>query len=333
MSEVPAAGASGTRAPGTGAAGLAPTTVMELPVPPPLVSAYAGNLSVPRIFEAHRAAGFCVRAGDIASGDAAAVRAQHGLTGDPAWTPQHNSADAFHVLRFYASWPGAFVVPFGGSTPEGAERMGTSRVYPEPFLGTGYTAFAPRAVPQYWLPLTELPLGTELWRIGADGSQQPVAAYLGRYTGWQPQPGVEPFGPQPWQSTPQALRTAVRRGLRAVYQGGDFDADFGPEPGRITLYRSGTAGEAVQSRAVLDAHCDAVRYVRLLCTWHGARFEAIDAAPDSVTLNYLGENHLEAGSLGLTEVGYRVWRTTVPRAEVSEYAEETLEVGVQAHFG
>lgn len=332
MSEVPAAGTSGAPAPGNGAAGLAPTTVIELPVPPPLAPAYAGNLAIPRAFEPHRAAGFCVRAADITSGDAAAVRAQHGLAGDPTWTP-HGDADPLHVLRFYASWPGAFVVPFGGSTPEGAQRMGTGRVYPEPFLGTGYTAYAPRPVPQYWLPLTELPLGTELWRIGADGTQQPIAAYLGRYTGWRLQPGVEPFGQQPWQNAPQALRTSVRRGLRAVYQGGDYDADFGSEPGRITLYRSGGAAEAVQSRAVLDAQCDAVRYVRLLCRWRGARFEAIDADPDSVTLNYLGENHLEAGSLGLTEVGYHVWRITVPRTEASEYTEETREIGVQAHFG
>lgn len=324
MSETGTAGQSGQ-----GAAGLAPATVVELPVPLSLVPAYAGNIAVSGAFEPHRAAGFCVRSRDVEAGTAAEIQAQHGLADDADWV----STDTFHVLRFLASWPALFTVPFGGSTADGARRMGTSRVYPEPFLGTGYTAFAPRPVPQYWLVLTELPVGAELWRIDASGRQEPLAAYLGRQIGWRPQPGVPSFGPQPWAEPPQPLRTAVRRGLRANYQGVGYDADFGPEPGRVTLYRGGGPGQPGQSRAVLDAECDALVYVRLLCTWRDANFEAVDADADTVTLNYLGESHPEATSLGLNEIGYRVWRAVVPRAEITQYEEERREVGVQAHFG
>lgn len=313
---------SGTQSHG-GATGISAATIMQLPVPDHLAPYYAGNILVPGSFEPHRGGGFCVRTEDLAAGDADSFVAQHGLADAADWP----RGEYFYGLRFYAAAPALYEVSFGGRTRVGAQQMGTRRVLPAPFVGTGYTNYAERAVPEYWMLLTELSIGTELWRVDGAGNQERVAVYGGRYTGWRPEPGVEPFGRYAWTAPPVPLPTSVRRGLYAVLQGVEYEAEFGPSPGEVTLYRR-TEDGGVQSMRLPAEQCDTLTHVRLLCTWRGAPFEALSADADTIAVNYLGENYQEAAELGLPEIGYRIWRTSAPRSEVADYALEDRPVGV-----
>jgi hypothetical protein len=312
---------SGTQ-PHGGAAGIGAATIMQLPVPDHLAPYYAGNLLVPGTFEPHRGGGLCVRIEDLAAGNADSFLDQHGLSDAADWP----RGEYFYGLRFYAAAPALYEVSFGGRTPVGAQQTGTHRVLPAPFVGTGYTNYTERAVPEYWMLLTELSVGTELWRVDSAANQERVAVYGGRYAGWRPEPGVEQFGQYVWTPPPVPLPTSVRRGLYVVVQGVEYEAEFGPHAGEVTLYRRAEDGKLQAMRLPIE-QCDAVIHVRLLCTWRGAQFEALAADADTVALNYLGENYQEAAELGLPEIGYRIWRTVVPRMEVAEYALEERPVG------
>lgn len=60
--------------------------------------------------------------------------------------------DELYVLRFYAHNPQLYIAPFERSV--------------------------------YQVDLLELPAGTELWQIDAQGDEQRVGAYLNRQVGW-----------------------------------------------------------------------------------------------------------------------------------------------------
>ena len=111
----------------------------------------------------------------------AQARAHYGLAGAEADFPV---GDGLFVLRFETHWPALFRASFGGRTTAGAAWLDSTLVLPEPFLGTGYTAYAPAAVPEYWSELTEVPGGAEIWHLAEDGSEgwaQGLARYPGRY--------------------------------------------------------------------------------------------------------------------------------------------------------
>ncbi|SEM13358.1 hypothetical protein [Streptacidiphilus jiangxiensis] len=311
----------------TPTAGLSPRTVIQLPLTRTLAQQYVGNTLVPGLFEPTRMWGLCSRMVDVARVDSGAeARAVHGLTDDAADFPE---GDGLFVLRFLASWPGLFRASFGGATTEGAARLDSSLVLPDPFLGTGYTKYAPAAVPEYWLELSEIPIGAEIWHLaehGGAGYEQGVARYAGRHTGWHAFPTAAERGLTPAPGPAPTPADTLARGLGAVIQGDPYPADFGPNDGELTAYRAAPDG-TMMSRHLAEAQCDDVFFRRLLTTWRGVPFELLAVTADAATLALADPNTEHAAALSLTPAGRHAWRAHVPRAELGELTEETRRVG------
>jgi hypothetical protein len=318
---------------GSRPAGIGPDTPMQKVVHPDAVDLYLSNTTIPQRFEPSRTAGFCSRFQDITERTASGVAESYGLDLIPGWP----WGDAVHVLRFYAYNTALFTTPFGGNVPEGAERMGTGVVLPPPFLGTGYTPSRRHVIPEYFMRLAELPAGTEMYRINSDGTEDRVGRYVNRRVGWVP------FG-RPVASTSEKdaqAWTAARHGLAVRYQGQEFDADFGPQPGQVTLLPlpGDTAPDDFEERAgersktVLDSQCEELRFLRQLCTWRDTRFELIHSTSDRAVLHYPAANYQQAERLGLTEVDYRLWRAVVPRNELTDLQLEATPLSPVTLFG
>lgn len=315
-------------------AGIDASTIVQKVVHPALAELYLGNVTVPGRFEPHRAAGFVVRGGDVTAERADEFAEAFGMDKVPGWP----LGGPLYLLRFPASSTLLFTTTFGGQTPEAAQLMNTHVVYPAPFLGTGYTPSA-HPVPEYFLELAELPAGAELWRVDPFGEQVRVGKYVHRQIGWIPTGGVD-FGPGRWYRAPAPLRPTVRRGLVVRFEGQDFDADFGPNPGELTLHplpgQPAPAGfeerEGTRFRVIADVQAETVHHLRQLTSWRGAPFELVDVVGDRATLNFLGENYQVADALDLVEVDFRVWRAVVPRAELGEIRED-LRVVPRGLFG
>lgn len=309
-------------------AGLAPTTILQKAVHPALAELYLGNVTVPGRFEPHRVEGFVARFKDIPQGGAAEIAEAYGLDKIDGWP-----SGAVHVLRFRAGAELIYTTTFGGQDTESAQKMGSRVVYPAPFLGTGYTPSTKHTVPEYFMELSEIPAGTELWRLDEDGSSARLGKYVHRQIGWIRTGGAS-FGPAAWSDGPAPLRPTVRRGITARFRGVDFDADFGPGTGEITLHpMPGTQAppdfterEGTYSLIIQDAQAEQLDLRRQLCTWRGQPFELVDLGPQNGVLHYLGENYEVATNLGLSEVDYRVWRTTVARTELTDVRPEVRPV-------
>ncbi|OZM70856.1 hypothetical protein CFN78_23390 [Amycolatopsis antarctica] len=310
-------------------AGIAPTTILQKFVHPALAELHLGNVIVPGRFEAHRVAGFVSRMKDLPSGTAGELAEAYGLDKIPGWPV----GGPVYVLRFRAGTEMLYTTSFGGQNAEGAQRMNSPVIYPAPFVGTGYTPSSEHTIPEYFMELTEIAAGTEMWRIDADGTSLRVGKYVHRQLGWV-RTGSPSFGPATWWRGPISLRPTVRRGLTARYRGLDFDADFGPDTGQVTLHpMPGTPAppdfterEGTRSLVVLDAQTDELTYRRQLCAWRGAAFELVDLGPQEAVVHFLGQNYEVAEQLGLTEVDYRIWRTIVPRSELTDVRPEVRPV-------
>jgi hypothetical protein len=309
----------------TDTAGLSPRTVIQLPITRRLAEQYLGNRPVPGTFEPFRLWGLCSRLVDVVRAESGAqARAYHGLAGADADFPV---GDGLFVLRFETHWPALFRASFGGRTAAAAARLDSTLVLPEPFLGTGYTAYAPAAVPEYWLELTEVPVGAEIWHLAEDGAEgwaQGLARYPGRYTGWQAFPAAERLG-LPSGRIGAAPAGGVPRGLVVTVQGSAYPADFGPNPGEATVYRAAGDG-SMMSRQLELGQCDEVFHRRLLTSWRGSGFEVLVSADRTATLVLTSGNSEEAGRLGLPSAGRHAWRVQVPVDELGELTEETRPI-------
>lgn len=110
----------------------------------------------------------------------------------------------------------------------------------------------------------------------------------------------------------------------------DFDADFGPRPGEVTLHPlPGTrppAGFLDQAGAyTLAVGIDELDSLDMLCWrggWHGLPVELVESLPEHAVIHYIGENGPRAADLGLAEVDYRVWRGCVPRGALTDVGEQ-----------
>ncbi|MET8759366.1 hypothetical protein [Lentzea sp. NPDC004782] len=301
------------------AAGIGPETILQKIVHPAVAQLYLGNVVVPGRFEPHRTAGFVTRGQDFPQGTADQFAETFGVDKVEGW-PKGTQ----YVLRFLAHTTQLFDTSFGGPTLEGAQKMGTTRVYPVPFTGTGYTPSA-QPIPEYVMELAELPAGTELWRFEPNGEGRSVGKYIHRQIGWYPIGDVG-FGPGRFWQAPVALRPTVRRGLVATFRGQSFDVDFGQRPGVLVLHP--LAGQPAPQDfvegvlEVPDAAVEELGHQRLLCTFRGAEFEVIGIQGDQAVLHFLGENYEIAQQLGLTEVDFRQWRTVVPRGELADVRDE-----------
>ncbi|MGH4021733.1 MAG: hypothetical protein ACRDT0_21365 [Pseudonocardiaceae bacterium] len=271
---------------------LEPDTPMQKVVLPGLVDLLLGNVTVPGRFDPHRIAGFVTRLQDVPAGTSGELASRYGLDQVPGWPPTTD----LHVLRFYAHHPMLFLAPFDRNV--------------------------------YQLDLLELPAGTELWRIDSEGAEQRVGAYLHRQIGWVGTTPL-PLGPGRWGTPPAPLRPSVRRGLVARYRGGDFDADFGPQPGEVTLHplpgrqapEDFTEQVGTLALAVPVAELDSLALLRWRTSWRGLPVEMVESGPEHAIVHYLGEDGQRATDLGLAEVDYRVWRGPVPRRELDEVCE------------
>lgn len=312
--------------------GLSPRTAVQLPLTRQLAELYVGNKVVPGLFEPFRAWGLCSRMVDVARVTSGArAREVHGLT---AAAEEFPAGDGLFVLRFAAGWPGLFRASFGGRSSAAAARLNSTLVLPEPFLGTGFTAFAEEAVPEYWMDLAELPIGAELWHMaedGAEGYEQGLARYAGRHSGWRSFPMARDRGLVPGGAA-EAPAHGVPRGPFAAYQGTAYPADFGPGFGELTAYRTEADG-SVMARRVSDTKCDAVEHRRTLATWRGAEFEVLADDGHIATLALAVANAEVAAELELTPAGRHAWRTQAPTAHLEHVAEEVGEIGVQPQFG
>jgi hypothetical protein len=309
------------------AAGIGPETILQKIVHPAIAQLYLGNVVVPGRFEPHRAAGFVTRGQDFPQGTAEQFAEAFGVDKVADW-PKGTQ----YLLRFLAHTTEIFDTSFGGPTLEGAQKMGTGRVYPVPFTGTGYTPSA-QPIPEYVMELAELPAGTELWRFEPDGQGRSVGKYLNRQTGWIPTGDVG-FGPGRYWQAPVPLRPTVRRGLIGRYRGQEFDIDFGPAPGSVLLHPLAgqpappdfTEGNGARFLEVPDAVVEDLVHLRKLCTWRGAEFEIIGIMGENAVLHFLGENYEIAQQLGLSEVDFRQWRALASRNELSDVRDEARPI-------
>ncbi|MGZ3142017.1 hypothetical protein ACVDFE_08470 [Lentzea chajnantorensis] len=305
------------------AAGIGPETILQKIVHPATAQLYLGNVTVTGRFEPHRTAGFVTRGQDFPQGTSTQFAEAFGVDRVEGW-PQGTQ----YLLRFYAHTTELFETSFGGPDLEGARKMGTTRVYPLPFTGTGYTPSA-TPIPEYVMELSEFAAGTELWRFEPNGEGRSVGKYVDRQVGWVPTGDVG-FGPGRYWQGPVPLRPTVRRGLMARYRGQDFEVDFAPRPGALILhpFPGQTVPEDFTDRnghwslELPDAAVEELVHVRKLCTYRGAPFEVLGIQSDQVTLHYLGENYQQAQELGLTEVDFRQWRTFATRGEVTDVRDE-----------
>lgn len=151
-------------------------TLMQKAVTPPMSAAY-----LTQGFD--RVAGFVVPADSVAyARTPRELFDAHGL-GFPG-TPFSVDAPFVDVLRFPSSPQLRFENAIGG-TDEATRRLtGGKFIDREPFTGTGFAAAPGHVIPVYWLVHSRVTPGSELIRIGADGSSTVLARFGDVGTGW-----------------------------------------------------------------------------------------------------------------------------------------------------
>jgi|SRR5579875_870462 len=125
-------------------------------------------------------------------------------------------------------------------------------------------------------------------------------------------------------------------GYQARWHGEDYPAAVFPQPDGLTirLYRTGPADgfDEVQPeryvRAVPADECEALRFVTTVCTWRGAPFQVHDELDDDLLLEYTGGEVPVAQRLGLRRIERGVYRGLVPRAQVSDLREQSVDLSV-----
>lgn len=77
-----------------------------------------------------------------------------------------------YVMRWTAVGPTGYLVPY--STDHGGDWTGKP-----PFAGTGYTSWLPRPIPEFYIDLMPIPVGSEIFRI-IPGHAEFIARYDGQ---------------------------------------------------------------------------------------------------------------------------------------------------------
>ncbi|HVB46594.1 MAG TPA: hypothetical protein VNF47_28330 [Streptosporangiaceae bacterium] len=138
-------------------------TAMQKPIPPRLVEPYlTGRRAV--------IAGFVYRMADCSFADPADYF--HAL--DLGYNGSEFKSDMreIYLLRWIAGSPQVYQIPY--SAEHGGDWTGRP-----PFTGTGYTSWPDRPVPEFYVDLMPIPVGTEIYRI-VPGQADFIARYDGQ---------------------------------------------------------------------------------------------------------------------------------------------------------
>jgi hypothetical protein len=137
-------------------------TLMQKPIPPRLVEPYlTGRRAV--------IAGFVYRVADTAF----TAPADYYAAMDLGYEGSEFQPDMqeIYMLRWTSTAPEAYQIPI--SRDRGGDWTGKA-----PFTGTGYTSWASRAIPEFYVDLMPIPVGTEIFRVAAG-----QADFIARYDG------------------------------------------------------------------------------------------------------------------------------------------------------
>jgi hypothetical protein len=153
-------------------------TVMQKTVAPAQVAFY-----MERGYD--RVSGFVHRATEVAHlRTPAQLRAALGLS--YAGSPFGTDDDQIYVLRWPAYRPSLYRIPYGGQTETAMRAMEGWVIQRGPFRGNG---FAPGdsadVIAEFKVDSVRLPHGAQLWRMGADGSEQLVGLLDADGPKWQ----------------------------------------------------------------------------------------------------------------------------------------------------
>lgn len=184
-------------------------------------------------------------------------------------------------------------------------------IYPSGFL----QGDAP--TPVWWLDVTRVPTGAELWRVLPNGEQRLVSAYAGPALGWRGAKGYTP----PVQLV----------GPRAVFEGQEYPAAFAPEGvelvalGDTPLAGSEETRPGVRHRVVPVSACERVFELRLTCVWRGVPWRIVQSAGEQVLLSLIGEE-LPGDTSGLVSAEPGVYEAIAPTAETTDLIGTTREL-------
>jgi hypothetical protein len=138
-------------------------TPMQKPIPPRLVEPYlTGRRTV--------IAGYAYRSADTSFTDPRDFYAALDLGYDGS--EFRRDMQELYVLRWAAASPNAYQIPY--SVERGGDWTGKP-----PFTGTGYTSWADRPIPEFYVDLMPIPVGAEIYRI-TPGQADFIARYDGQ---------------------------------------------------------------------------------------------------------------------------------------------------------
>jgi hypothetical protein len=126
----------------------------------------------------------------------------------------------------------------------------------------------------------------------------------------------------------------MRFRLIATYLGAPYQAALGPGGQDITLFAAcpppeelGFSSAAGHWRKLIGLdELDALHQARPAGSYRGARCLVLDDQGDRMHITYLGEDPEEARQLGYWEIDRDVFEMVVPRADVTDLAEEQVEI-------
>lgn len=138
-------------------------SLMQKPIPPRLVEPYlTGRRAV--------IAGYVYRAADCSF--TTPTEFFHALDLGYDGSEFRPDMPELYVLRWTAAAPEAYQIPY--SRDRGGDWTGKP-----PFTGTGYTSWLSRPIPEYYVDLMPIPVGTEIYRVAA-GQAEFIARYDGQ---------------------------------------------------------------------------------------------------------------------------------------------------------
>lgn len=190
---------------------------------------------------------------------------------------------------------------------------GTARSYASGFLA------GDSLVPVWEPERTRVPVGTEVWRILRDGSQQVLAVFGGVARGWRGARGY--------------LAPTDLVGPRARWQGTEFVADLSTDGQSVELVALGEVPRGftgsrpgVSVRAVPVAECDAVFELRLTCTWRAVPCRILHVAGGEALMQLLADDAASVATTGATAAEPEVYEVMAPVAELEDRVGTTRDL-------